>query len=226
MAESIKFLIEQVNALLLKGEPGNISDDPHGGYTGYEPQAVFDAMNAVFEIGAWGFEELSSEIEPGEKGALAIAKVRVWLRGSDFQPTAWGQNRVTRGDSGDARKGAQTDALKKALSYFSIGNRAYHGLLVKKPARGQSAHEPNRTQAPVRSVSPSPQANAAPVIAIPTPSKLRARCEAVCGRGSWDAMLMRVFKAEVVPADDDLMPGDCAKIAAYLDRAEAMKKAS
>ena len=61
---------------------------------------------------------------------------------------------------------------------------------------------------------------------IPTPSKLRARCETVCGRGSWDAMVKRVFKAEVIMADDDLTPEDCAKIAAYLDKAEAMKKAS
>ena len=30
---------------------------------------------------------------------------------------------------GDCKKSAQTDALKKALSYFSIGNKAYHGLL-------------------------------------------------------------------------------------------------
>ena len=218
MAESIKSLIEQVNARLLKGEPGNISEDPHGGYTGYEPQAVIDAMNAVFEIGAWGFEELESAIEPGDKGMLAVGKVRVWLAGSDFQPTAWGQNRVTRGDLGDARKGAQTDALKKALSYFSIGNRAYHGLLVKKPGR-EARQEQSR-----RAVDAQPVQ--AQTSSIPTPSKLRSRCEAVCGHGTWDAMVKRVFRAEIVPADDDLTPEDCGKIAAYLDRAEAMKKAS
>ena len=111
--------VEQVNALLFQGEPANISIDEHSGYTGYKPQAVVDAMNEVL-FGAWGFEEVSSEIEPGDKGSLAVAQVRVWLKDIEFRPVAWGQNRVTRGDIGDARKGAQTDAIKKALSYFSI----------------------------------------------------------------------------------------------------------
>jgi recombination DNA repair RAD52 pathway protein len=62
---------------------------------------------------------------------LAVAQVKVWLAGIDFHPCAWGQSRVTKGDIGDAKKGAQTDAIKKALSYFSIGNRAYYGLLQK-----------------------------------------------------------------------------------------------
>src|SRR6185312_17383890 len=60
-------------------------------------------------------------------------------------PVGWGQNRVTRGDIGDARKGAQTDAIKKALSYFSIGNRAYQGLL------GEDSHAQ-----PTRRVEPKP----------------------------------------------------------------------
>src|SRR5215469_12637397 len=102
-----------VNALLLQGEPANISVDEHNGYTGYKPQAVVDAMNEVL-FGSWGFEEVSNQIEPGDKGGLAVAQVRVWLKDIDFHPTGWGQNRVTRGDIGDARKGAQTDAIKKA----------------------------------------------------------------------------------------------------------------
>jgi recombination DNA repair RAD52 pathway protein len=55
--------------------------------------------------------------------------VKVWLKDIACMPVGWGQSRVTKGDAGDAKKGAQTDALKKALSYFSIGNRAYHGYL-------------------------------------------------------------------------------------------------
>ena len=90
-------------------------------------------MNAVFKIGQWGFEVVSSEIvsHQTEKGnsSLAIAQVKVWIKTIDFMPVGYGQSRVTKGDIGDAKKGAQTDAIKKALSYFSIGNRAYHGLL-------------------------------------------------------------------------------------------------
>ena len=132
-AKTIEEKIKCVNKILLDGEPNNISVDNYSGFTGYKPMYLIDAMNIVFKIGGWGFEEISSEIvtHQTEKGnsSLAIAKVRVFLKGVDFQPVAWGQSRVTKGDIGDAKKGAQTDAIKKALSYFSCGNRAFHGLL-------------------------------------------------------------------------------------------------
>ncbi len=154
-------LVEQVNKLLLAGEPGNITKADTNGYVGYEPQSLIDAMNEGFGLGNWGFEELSSETVDNEKGTLAVAQVRVWLKDIDFKPFAWGQSRVTRGDTGDAKKGAQTDAIKKALAYFSIGNRAYHGLLDKKPGNSprttQQSSKP-ATPAPVSEV-PQPQAN-------------------------------------------------------------------
>jgi recombination DNA repair RAD52 pathway protein len=132
-AKTIEEKIKAVNKLLQDGEPKNISIDNYSGYTGYKPQYVIDALNAVFKLGNWGFEEIASEIvtHQTEKGnsSLAIAHVRVWLKDIAFKPEGYGQSRVARGDIGDAKKGAQTDAIKKALSYFSIGNRAYHGLL-------------------------------------------------------------------------------------------------
>src|SRR5258707_5610869 len=139
---SMNELVEQVNKLLLAGEPGNITKADTNGYVGYEPQAIIDSMNEGFGIGSWGFEELSSETVDNEKGTLAVAQVRVWLKDIDFKPFAWGQSRVTRGDTGDAKKGAQTDAIKKALAYFSIGNRAYHGLLEKSGIRPTTTQKP------------------------------------------------------------------------------------
>src|SRR6266699_157587 len=125
--------IKAVNKILQEGEPGNISIDNYSGFTGYKPQYIIDAMNFVFKLGNWGFEEVASEIvtHQTEKGTsnLALCQVKVWLKDVEFMPVGWGQSRVTKGDIGDAKKGAQTDAIKKALSYFSIGNRAYHGLL-------------------------------------------------------------------------------------------------
>ncbi len=118
-------LVAAVNKQLLAGEPENISIDTFNGYAGYKPQCVIDAMNEAFDIGGWGFDELDSWIEDG----IALCKVRVWIEGCAFQPTSYGQARVTKGDIGDARKGAQTDSIKKALSYFSIGSRAYRGEL-------------------------------------------------------------------------------------------------
>ena len=125
--------IKAVNKILQDGEPKNVSIDNYSGYSGYKPQFIIDAMNVAFKIGGWGFEEIAAEIVTNqtEKGSssIAIAQVKVRLKDVEFQPVGWGQSRVTKGDIGDAKKGAQTDAIKKALSYFSIGNRAYHGLL-------------------------------------------------------------------------------------------------
>jgi len=132
-AKTTEEKIRAVNKILHDGEPKNVSIDNYSGYSGYKPQYIIDAMNAVFKIGNWGFEEVATEIvtHQTEKGnsSLAIAQVKVWLKGVEFQPVGWGQSRVTKADVGDAKKGAKTDAIKKALSYFSIGNRAYHGLL-------------------------------------------------------------------------------------------------
>lgn len=132
-AKTIEEKIKAVNKILQDGEPNNVSNDTYSGFTGYKPQYIIDAMNIVFTIGNWGFEEVFAEIvtHTTEKGtaSIAIAQVKVWMKSIDFAPTSYGQSRVTKGDIGDAKKGAQTDAIKKALSYFSIGNRAYHGLL-------------------------------------------------------------------------------------------------
>lgn len=200
--------VNAVNDILQAGEPGNISVDEHSGYTGYKPQAILDAMNEVF-WGQWGFDELSSEVAVSDKGGLAIAQVKVWLKDIDFHPTGWGQNRVTRGDIGDARKGAQTDAIKKALSYFSIGNRAYHGLLPDgKPA---SASRSVAKPAPRRS------AVAQSSITAPTASQLRKRSQQLLP-GKWDEVLTRLFGAAL--PDDNLTPEQCARIHQQLNIVE------
>jgi len=130
--EDIKKATKEINESLRKGEPANVSIDTYSGYSGYAPQHVIDTMN-MHLFGKWGFEEMETHTvtSQGQKGEsqLAVSKVQVWIAGLDFKPAAWGQSRVTKGDVGDAKKGAQTDAIKKALSYFSVGNRAYHGLL-------------------------------------------------------------------------------------------------
>ena len=130
---SIDKKIELVNDLLEKKEPESITHDSYTDYTGYKPQYVVRAMNKVFGYGGWGFNEISMKITPpDEKGnTLAVANLQVWLEDVENRMSAYGQSRVTRGDVGDAMKGAQTDALKKALSYFDIGQRAYFGLLPK-----------------------------------------------------------------------------------------------
>lgn len=129
----LKEKIKKVNEILLAEEPGNISYDSYADYTGYKPQCIISAMNEVFGIGQWGFKELSKEKIVNQQGieTIIIVNLEVFIAGVEFKPTAYGQSRITKGDIGDAMKGAQTDAIKKGLSYFSIGERAYLGLLPK-----------------------------------------------------------------------------------------------
>src|SRR6266567_530125 len=97
-AKTIEEKIKAVNILLHDGEPKNISVDNYSGFTGYKPQYIIDAMNAVF-LGSWGFEEVSSEIvshqtDKGTISNLAICQVKVWLKNVEFMPVGWGQSRV------------------------------------------------------------------------------------------------------------------------------------
>lgn len=195
----MKSKVEAVNKLLLAGEPGNITTDEHAGYTGYKPQAIIDAMNEVF-FGEWGFSEVGSEIMPGDKGGLAVAQVQVWLAGIEFKPTSWGQNRVTRGDVGDARKGAQTDAIKKALSYFSIGNRAYQGLLEKEESKsGQNGKSNSRPPQNGTTEKPDALVGKAKVISL---FNYAYKCEIIASSHKWQEfkteMLGRMFPDEQV----------------------------
>lgn len=127
-------IIKKINEVLLQGEPNNYSKD-HKGYSGYKPQAVIDAVNSELS-GKWSTEVLEKrEYVTGRTnksgGAIieAFVHVRVTIEGVSHEAMA---SNPILDDFGDAYKSAQTDAVKKALSLFSIGNRAYHGLLEEK----------------------------------------------------------------------------------------------
>jgi hypothetical protein len=201
--------VEAVNKLLLEGEPGNISVDEHASYasTGYKPQFIIDAMNEIF-WGEWGFSEIGSEVVSGDKGPLVVSQVQVWLAGIEFKPTSWGQNRVTSGNVGDAKKGAQTDAIKKALSYFSIGNRAYQGLL-KEDGKVVQKNTGNRSQQNgTASKAEVPKVSKEAAMRLINPLKVKARKTGFIA-GSSDAELIKawhevkraVFLREVTDAE-------------------------
>lgn len=131
---NLEALVQEVNKILKDGEPSNITADKSRGFemTGYSPQYVVDAMNKVFGLDGWGFEDIYNKVADKE----AVAHVKVWLKLDEVrvvERTAYGSKKLLEKTSyGDAKKSAQTDGLKKALSYFSIGNRAYHGKLEAK----------------------------------------------------------------------------------------------
>lgn len=125
--------IIKANEILKKGEPKNWSTD-HKGYAGYKPQAVIDAVNEAGIV--WSLELLeTNERDSGRKNKNGqgivdvLTKVRVSI--DDRYVDAVASHPITD-DYGDAMKAAQTDAMKKAFAHFSIGNRAYHGLLIAK----------------------------------------------------------------------------------------------
>ncbi len=50
-AKTTEEKIKAVNKILQDGEPGNVSNDTYSGFTGYKPQYILEALNAVFHIG-------------------------------------------------------------------------------------------------------------------------------------------------------------------------------
>lgn len=125
--------IKKINEILKDGETsGNFTKD-HKGYTGYKPQYVIDAVNTEF-CGMWDMEIIEKKTYPTKKkdGTTqdnAFVAVRITLGGNKMEAMA---SHPILDDVGDAYKSAQTDAMKKAFAHFSIGNRAYHGLLDNK----------------------------------------------------------------------------------------------
>lgn len=131
--EDLKDKVKKVNELLKNGEPKNFSAD-HKGYTGYKPQNVIDAVNSQF-LGDWSLtventdvRESSRTDKNGKPIVEGLVHVRLTLCGNTIDAIA---SHPITDDYGDAMKSAQTDAMKKAFAHFSIGNRAYNGLLKK-----------------------------------------------------------------------------------------------
>lgn len=126
----MKDKIKLANSILEQGEPNNWSKD-HKGYAGYKPQAVIDAVN---EAGIdWNLEIIETKerdsgrsTKSGQQIIDVLVRVRLNIDGNFKDAVA---SHPILDDYGDAMKSAQTDAMKKAFAHFSIGNRAYHGLL-------------------------------------------------------------------------------------------------
>jgi hypothetical protein len=135
--------INKANEILLKGEPTNWSKD-HKGYAGYKPQAVIDAVNEAeidysLELLETSERNSGKKNKNGQEVVDVLTKVRITIGDRKVDAVA---SHPILDDYGDAMKSAQTDAMKKAFAHFSIGNRAYHGLLTDKPkVGGQKAQQ-------------------------------------------------------------------------------------
>lgn len=130
MSNTFKDKVKAVNKFLENGEPHNFTED-HKGYKGYKPQHVIDAVNTEF-MGEWGITVIDKKNyfatnKKGERVLNAWVHIRLKLCNQEVDTIA--SHPDVQGDLGDAYKAAESDAMKKAFAHFSIGRRAYHGLL-------------------------------------------------------------------------------------------------
>lgn len=144
--------IESINAELLAGEPGNVTCDPDTKYTGYDAQAIFDAVNHHLGAEHWRYDVVELvNFEGRQWRAHVIISIR---QGAEWVPKGLQIGGGVGGKSvPDGAKSAITDGVKKAFSAWSIGNRAYLGLLKMPPPdegddsgrHGHSQHDNNQT---------------------------------------------------------------------------------
>jgi len=109
---------------------------------GYKPQAILDAVNDVFGPTGWKYVLRNLDIHTytsgnGKDGSIASAEVVVQFLNSDGTVVyetgpQFGGSRVVMNNIPDAKKGAVTDAVGKALSLLSVGSAAYRGTLSKQ----------------------------------------------------------------------------------------------
>jgi len=93
------------------------------------PQYVVERMNEVF--GPDGWSESKPEFSEDSEGVLCICNVCVHT--TDATRSGVGYAKFKEGGLlGDTYKAAATDAFKKAVSHFGVGNDIYKGLVKPK----------------------------------------------------------------------------------------------
>lgn len=111
--------------------------------TGIKSAYVVERLNETLGLCGWGWWFKVVSLDIGEQFVLAdidlyYADDELWS-----QPIrASGDQRIIKGRIGDAKKGAVSDALKKAASFLGVGERAYKGLLTPPPGNKKSPPPP------------------------------------------------------------------------------------
>ncbi len=148
MGIKINEIVEKINKILEAGEPENIQEIQASGgriLHGYKPQFLIDALNEVYPN--WKIEWKIIETVEQKNSILAIAEVSIEIEGLTRKQV--GQS--TNMNKGDAIKGAITDGIAKALSLFSIGNRAFRGELGKQKTYKNKSKTTTKTEPPANS---------------------------------------------------------------------------
>lgn len=159
--------IASANAALEAGEPGNITDPDHNDDVGYRAQALVDAMNEFVGPENWMYVAGDPEVtERPRKGGGTTQVITVQVTLSVRVNGEWMAKAPRMGDGTGERglaagiNGAITCGLKKCLGDWSIGNRAYLGLLhgtTKTKSTGYQQRQSSSQSRPPAGNAASPQ---------------------------------------------------------------------
>ncbi|HIE50354.1 MAG TPA: hypothetical protein EYP85_01225 [Armatimonadetes bacterium] len=162
-------IIEAINAELEAGEPDNVSWNEFEARAGYEGQYVIDAVNRhlgpenwrIRRVSEWTIhqkvDKASGEMVPGSVEAEFELDIRLpegeWLS----KGPVVGANQIGT-NLAEAKNAATRNATKKLFSLWSIGNRAYLGLLTLEHAPEKAARKakPSETPRPARGTDKYP----------------------------------------------------------------------
>lgn len=144
MSEDTKLHTQEIYTQLRKPLPDEaiIADNSRGFLlTGIKTAYVVERLNNVLGLCGlgWWFKVVSFSI--GEQFVLADIELYYADGETVSQPIyASGDQRIVKGRIGDAKKGAVSDALKKAASFLGVAERAFKGLLA--PPTGKKKLSP------------------------------------------------------------------------------------
>ncbi len=215
------FSPEQVAQLEQALDPKRVKHRAGGGGTQLaylKGHDVIDTANKIFGYGNWGYDLLGVELNtiPGDSGEVVgsyyAARVRLSVAGcmpiteEGVCAVQEGRNPRAKIDSHDmARKGAITDALKRALRCYGdqFGNSLYDTDLVDGQPRvngnGNGANRPlNRVQPNTAPVAERPVRmdgpEAAPTTFANGPVPVRTSVPATQGEGATEQQRLAILK--------------------------------
>jgi hypothetical protein len=167
-ATELRERIIDANAWLETNEPDSVSIPDDGkGYIGYKIDWVVEAANTFIGEANWRYELVSMDTLD-EMGKVAEAALCVFVRVNG----EWVSKGDTFGggaghrDKTDGKKAAISDAVKKGLALWGLGDAAYQGELAEEYGERQRGKKktstPRRERAEASEPKPEPKTEPKP----------------------------------------------------------------
>lgn len=98
--------------------------------TSLKAQYIIERLNQVLGIDGWRLT--NSKFDANDSGVLYTGTLQLYLDGTAIHEVDAIGFSPDKKNTGDAYKGARTDALSKAASYIGVGNDMFKGLIDPK----------------------------------------------------------------------------------------------